>query len=509
MTSTDRFRLSPQRRALLENLLRAEGIERPTAPAVVPREDRAAPVPLAFPQNRFWFLDRFSANGASYVISAGMRVRGRFRPDVFARACEQIARRHEALRTVFSEEDGQAVQRVLDELPPEVRTTDLRGLPAHEALEEVRRREARLVARPFDLLTGPLFRAELLNLAADETVVLVNVHHIVSDRWSMDLLMRELMQVYRALELGRPAGLPELTLQYPDFALWQNRPSAQETWDADLEYWTRKLKGIPSETGLPTPLRRPREKTYRGSSVPVELPPDLVRRLNELAKSEGATLFMALTAAFKVLLHRLGGDDDVVVGTPVANRTRVELEPLVGLFVNTLALRTDLSGDPDFREVVRRVNTVCVEAYDHQDLPFERLVEQLQPERSLAHTPVFQVLVSYQSVSIPSWDGPLRVEPFPLQARKAEFDLLLDMFQDGDAVWGRLEYSTDLFEEPDARRLARLFTGLLREVVRCPGVPVGRLALLGRAEWRRVVVENNATGREWPGRGLVHECFEE
>ncbi|GAU68942.1 putative non-ribosomal peptide synthetase [Streptomyces sp. NBRC 110611] len=510
MTPTGRFNLSSQRRELLESLLRAEGIERAPSQTVVPREDPAAPVPLAFSQSRFWFLDRFSANSASYVVSAGLRLRGDFRPEVFTRACQEVVRRHEALRTVFHEEDGQPVQRVRDDLPPDVRTVDLRHLAGDAVAAEIERREAALVARPFDLGTGPLLRAEILDLAPDEAVVLVNLHHIVTDRWSMDILMREITSVYGALTAGRPVQLPPLTVQYADFASWQNGPQAQAAWQSDLEYWTRQLAGLPSETGLPTVLPRPKEKTYRGSSVPLELPAGLLERLRAVGREADATPFMVLTAAFQVLLARLTGNDDIVVGTPVANRTLAELEPLVGLFVNTLALRTDLSGDPTFHEALRRAATVCLEAYDHQSIPFERLVEQLQPERSLAHTPVFQVLVSYQNVPIPVWDeGAVRAQPLALEAKKAEFDLLVDMFEDDGKVWGRLEYSTDILDEAAARSLVARFERLLRAVAADPHQRIGDLPLLDDEE-RRPATPAAAPDRPQDEQdALLHAPFED
>ncbi|MGW5937077.1 amino acid adenylation domain-containing protein [Streptomyces celluloflavus] len=493
MTPTGRFNLSSQRRELLESLLRAEGIERAPSRTVVPRQDPAAPVPLAFSQSRFWFLDRFSANSASYVISAGLRVHGDFRPEAFTRACQEAVRRHESLRTVFHEDGGQPVQQVRDDLPPEVRTVSLRHLSQDAAEAETERREAALVARPFDLATGPLLRVEILVLAPDEAVVLVNLHHIVTDRWSMDILMREITGAYGALAAGRTAQLPPLTVQYADFARWQHGPAAQAAWQSDLEYWTRQLAGLPSETGLPTVLPRPKEKTYRGSSVPLRLPAGLLARLHEVGRAADATPFMVLTAVFQVLLARLSGNDDIVVGTPVAHRTQPELEPLVGLFVNTLVLRTDLSGDPTFHEALRRVAAVCLAAYDHQDIPFERLVEQLKPERSLAHTPVFQVLVSYQNVPIPVWnEGTVRAEPLALEAKKAEFDLLLDMFEDDGQVWGRLEYSTDLFDEPAARSLVARFERLLHAVAADPRQRIGDLPLLDDAEQRRLTAPTGA-----------------
>ncbi|GAA3170803.1 MULTISPECIES: condensation domain-containing protein [Streptomyces] len=474
--TTGRFHLSPQRRELLESLLRAEGIDRRPATTVPRRPDPSAPAPLAFSQSRFWFWDRFSGNGASYVISAGLRIHGACDLAAFAAACEEIVRRHEALRTVFRDGPDGPVQEVRATLPPEIRTVALRGLAADAVDEEIARREAALIARPFDLADGPLFRVELLDLADDSAAVLVTLHHIVCDRWSMGVLMRELIALYGARTRGTDPRLPELDVQYADFAQWQNGDDAQAAWDADTDHWLRTLKGAPAEIGLPTPLPRPREKTYRGSSVPLALPAPLTAAVREVARAAGATPFMVVTAAFQAVLARLCDHDDIVVGTPVAGRTQVELEPLVGLFVNTLALRCDLSGDPTFRETVRRVSAVCLDAYDHQSVPFERLVEQLQPERSLAHTPVFQVMVSYQNVPFPTWnEGGLRVEPLELTGHKAEFDLLLDLFEDGDTVRGRLEYSTDLYDEESARALTDLFVRTLTAATADPDIRLGAL----------------------------------
>ncbi|MFJ8579613.1 condensation domain-containing protein [Micromonospora sp. NPDC093277] len=481
--SRGRFALSAQRLALLGNLLKEEGIDRATTRTVQPRTDRDAPVPLTFSQSRIWFLEQFAAHTSAYVISTAMWVNGDFRADLFARACAEVVRRHESLRTVFVDLDGRPHQQVRAELPPDVRIEDVPGVAPEAVDAELRRREEELVDQPFDLSTGSLLRVRLLRFGPQRTGVLLNLHHLVSDRWSMGVLLRELIAGYRSLLTGLPNDLTELPVQYADFAQWQQEPAAQEAWAADLAYWTGQLGGAPAEIGLVGDRPRPREKSYRGDSVPLEIPPAVVTRLRALSREENATLFMVLGAAFKVLLHRLTGDEEIVVGSPVANRRLVELEPLIGLFMNTLALRTDLRGDPSFRELLRRVCAVCLAAYDHQGIPFERLVEQLQPERSAASTPIFQVLFSYQNVPFPAWhDGPVRVEPVSLDARKAEFDLLLDLFEDGDTIWGRLEYSTDLFDAETAERYVRMFHRLLRGLLDDPDTPLGALPLVGAVE---------------------------
>ncbi|MEV5412745.1 condensation domain-containing protein [Thermopolyspora sp. NPDC052614] len=488
MTDAKGLRLSRRRLDLLEKLLREEGFERAPARTVPPRPDPDAPVPLTFPQRRIWFLDRLAGRTSAYVISAALRVRGPFSPETFTRACQEVVRRHETLRTVFFEAGGHPYQRVRADLTADVRVVDLRGRTAERAEDEIMRREAELVERPFDLTTGPLLRVEVLRLADQDTALLLTMHHLVGDRWSMGVLMRELTGLYGAYAAGAPTGLPELPIQYGDFAAWQQNSQVADAWAEDIAYWTRQLAGAPVDAGLAVGRPRPKEKTYRGSSVPVELPPSLVARLRELAGQEGATLFMVLAAAVKILIQRLGGGTDVVIGTPIAGRTSVELEPLIGLFVNTLALRTDLGGDPSFRELLRRVAAVCLKAYQHQNVPFDKLVEALPLERSLALTPVFQVLLSYQNVPFPSWDhGAVTIEPIPLEAPKAEFDLLFDLFEDGDAraggsIWGRLEYSTDLFTSDDARRIARALVEVLRTVAEDPDRRIGELPIADEAE---------------------------
>ena len=272
MTASPRVNLSAGRLELLANLLRAEGVDRTARQAVVRRADPSAPAPLTFAQRRLWFLDRFTANRTAYVIPATLRVRGDFRPEAFSDACAEVVRRHEALRTVFFEVEGRPFQQVRPDLPPEVRVVDLRDRPAQARAQEVSRRTERLLDRPFDLSTGPLLRVELLRCAGDETLVLLAIHHIVADQWSMGVLMRDLVELYSARISGGAAQLSELAIQYPDFAAWQQDPASTAGWAAELSYWVQRLAGAPAETGLPLSRPRPKEKTYRGAGLPVELP---------------------------------------------------------------------------------------------------------------------------------------------------------------------------------------------------------------------------------------------
>jgi non-ribosomal peptide synthetase component F/acyl carrier protein len=506
--TTDGVHLSTSRADLLAGLLRAEGIERSTTGRVTPRPDPFAPVPLSFSQSRLWFLNRFSPDSSAFVIPSALLVHGDFRPDVFARACDELVRRHESLRTVFRDVDGQPAQLVRAHLPPEVTFVGQLGSEVlAEVPAELQRRATALARRPFDLGTGPLVRFELVQISADTSAVLLAMHHIVADLWSLAVLVRDLVRDYTALAAGLPVSASRLAVQYPDFAAWQREPANLASWERDLSYWRRHLAGIPLDVGLATDRPRPAEKTYRGASVPVDLSPTVVAGLRDLARAEHTTLFTVLVAAFTVLVHRLSDADDIVVGTPTANRPLAELEPLIGFFINTLALRTTMTDAATFRSVLSDLKRTCAEAYEHQTLPFERLVEELAPERSLARTPLFQVMLAYRNMPIPELsDGPLRVEPLPLESHKAEFDLLLDLMEDDDTVRGYLEYSLDLFEESSARRIVRVFQRLIRALIADPDQRVDELALMTTDERRRIAGVGRGPDRPWTGTGLVHEC---
>ncbi|HEX8318267.1 condensation domain-containing protein, partial [Longimicrobium sp.] len=351
-------------------------------------------LPLSFAQERLWFIDRLEPGSAAYNIPAAARLAGALDGAALERALGEIVRRHEVLRTVFAEVDGSPVQVVQPfggfHLPVE----DLSGLGDADREAAVGRWVRQEAARPFDLAAGPLFRAALLRLGDEDHVLLLAMHHIVSDGWSMGVLFREFSALYAAYREGRESPLPELAVQYADYAVWQREQVEGETLERQLAYWRVRLAGAPELLELPTDRPRPPVQTYRGATVPVELSAELLERLQALGRSEGATLYMVVLGAFQVLLSKYSGSEDVVVGSPIAGRTRKEVEELIGFFVNTLVLRTDLSGDPSFRETLRRVREATLGAYAHQELSFEKLVAELQPERSLGHTPLFQVMFS-------------------------------------------------------------------------------------------------------------------
>ena len=415
--------------------------ELPVLPPVVPVE-RTGALPLSFAQERLWFLDRLEPGSTAYNIPVAWRLGGALDEAALERELSEIVRRHEALRTVFAEVDGAPVQVVAPfggfTLPVE----DLSGLGEADREAAVRRRVGEEAGRPFDLSAGPLFRAALLRLGAEEHVLLLSMHHIVSDGWSMGVLFRELSALYGAYRDGGESPLPELPVQYADYAVWQREQLEGEVLDRQLAYWRERLAGAPELLELPTDHPRPAVQTYRGASVPVELSPELLERLQALGRSEGATLYMMLLGAFQVLLGKYGGGEDVVVGSPIAGRTRGEVEELIGFFVNTLVLRTDLSGDPSFREVLGRVRDVTLGAYEHQELPFESLVAELQPERSLSHSPLFQVMFTLQNAggggagsALPG----LSAGGVDAELESAKFDLSLSLAATARGLRGRAD----------------------------------------------------------------------
>ena len=381
--------LSAAKRALIEARLRGQL----RSSGIVPRADRDG-APLSFAQERLWFIDRLEPGSAVYNIPVAWRLDGALDEAALERALGEIVRRHEALRTTFREVDGSPVQVIAPfggfTLPVE----DLSGLGEADREVEARRRATEEAMRPFDLAAGPLFRAALLRLGEESHVLLLSMHHIVSDGWSMGVLFRELSALYAAYREGRESPLPELAVQYADYAVWQREHLRGERLERQLSYWRERLAGAPELLELPTDHPRPAVQTYRGASERIELPGELLERLRALGRSEGATLYMVVLSAFQVLLSKYSGSEDIVVGSPIAGRTRDEVAGLIGFFVNTLVLRTDLGGDPSFREVLRRVREVTLGAYEHQELPFEKLVAELQPERSLSHSPLFQVSFS-------------------------------------------------------------------------------------------------------------------
>jgi amino acid adenylation domain-containing protein len=475
----------------------------PVLPPVVPT-GRTGPLPLSFAQERLWFLDRLEPGSTTYNLSTAWRLDGALDRAALERSLGEIVRRHDSLRTAFAEVEGSPVQVVAPFAGFALPVEDL----SHLGEAELLRRLGEEAARPFDLAAGPLFRAALLRLGDEDQVLLLSMHHAVSDGWSMGVLFRELSALMEAYREGRESPLRELPVQYADYAVWQREQLAGEVLDRQLSYWKERLAGAPELLELPTDRPRPAVRTYRGATVPVAFPLALLERLQALGRGEGATLYMTLLSAFQVLLSRYGAGEDVVVGSPIAGRTRREVEELIGLFINTLVMRTDLRGDPDFREVLRRVREVTLGAYEHQDLPFERLVAELQPERSLSHSPVFQALFTLQNN-----EGPgdvlagLQVSRARGELATAKVDLSLVLAATSQGLRGELNYSTDLFERATIERMVRHLERVLEQVAAHADVGISRLALAGPRERAQVVEEWNRTGAAYSSELCIHELF--
>ena len=484
---------------------RVEGVL-PEKQERIGRAPRTGPLPLSFAQERLWFLDQLEPGSPLYNVPVSLRLKGRLDLDRFAATFREIVRRHEALRTSFGESDGKPVQVIEEDADLEIPFVDLsQSLELEAALARLAEEEAR---KPFDLRRAPLLRVQAVKLAEDEHAVLATLHHIVSDGWSLGVLVHEVAALYS----GRT--LPELPVQYADFAVWQRGrltgELAGEWLETEVGHWRGALAGASTVLDLPTDHPRPVRQSFRGRHLPVELPAGLVDRMKERARQDGSTLFMTLLAGFQVLLHRYTGQEDFLVGSPVANRTREEIEPLIGVFVNTLALRARLAGDPAFGELVGRVKGVTLDAYAHQDLPFERLVEALEPQRDLSRPPLFQVLFVLQNAPFEPLALPeLTLEPLELESGTSKFDLSLYWTERPDGrLGGFLEIDTALFEEATAHRLLEHFRILLESAAADPACRVSELALLSRAERRQVLKGWNGTAAELPETTVV-SLFEE
>ncbi|HEU4884020.1 MAG TPA: amino acid adenylation domain-containing protein, partial [Longimicrobium sp.] len=481
----------------------------PVLPPVVPVE-RTGALPLSFAQERLWFIDRLEPGSSVYNIPVAWRLGGALDETALERALGEIVRRHEALRTVFTEADGQPVQVIVPFGGFSLAVEDLSTLSEADREAAVGRRAGEEAARPFDLAAGPLFRAVLLRLDAEDHVLLLSMHHIVSDGWSIGVLFGEVSALYAAYREGGESPLPELAVQYADYAMWQREHLRGELLDQQLSYWRERLAGAPELLELPTDRPRPPVRTHRGAAAPVELSPELLERLQALGRSEGSTLYMTLLGAFQVLLGKYAGSDDVVVGSPIAGRTRGEVEPLIGFFVNTLVLRTDLSGDPSFRETLRRVREATLGAYEHQEVPFEKLVAELQPERSMSRSPLFQVMFTLRNAAGGGGGGALpglQVSGVGAAMETAKYDLSLTLAETPQGLRGELNYSTDLFERGTAERMLGHLARVLEQVAADADVRLSRLELLGDAERALVLEAWNRTDAAYPRR-CIHELVE-
>ncbi|MFK1018861.1 pyoverdine non-ribosomal peptide synthetase PvdD, partial [Pseudomonas aeruginosa] len=485
----------------------AQGLERTTdAVSTIPLADRQQPLALSFAQERQWFLWQLEPESAAYHIPSALRLRGRLDVDALQRSFDSLVARHETLRTRFRLEGGRSYQQV----QPAVSVSIEREQFGEEGLIE---RIQAIVVQPFDLERGPLLRVNLLQLAEDDHVLVLVQHHIVSDGWSMQVMVEELVQLYAGYSQGLDVVLPALPIQYADYALWQRSWMEAGEKERQLAYWTGLLGGEQPVLELPFDRPRPARQSHRGAQLGFELSRELVEAVRALAQREGASSFMLLLASFQALLYRYSGQADIRVGVPIANRNRVETERLIGFFVNTQVLKADLDGRMGFDELLAQARQRALEAQAHQDLPFEQLVEALQPERNASHNPLFQVLFNHQSeirsVTPEVQLEDLRLEGLAWDGQTAQFDLTLDIQEDENGIWASFDYATDLFDASTVERLAGHWRNLLRGIVANPRQRLGELPLLDAPERRQTLSEWNPAQRECAVQGTLQQRFEE
>ncbi|MGU3221404.1 non-ribosomal peptide synthase/polyketide synthase [Pseudomonas aeruginosa] len=479
----------------------------PAAQGGIVRCARDASPQLSFAQERQWFIWRLDPHSAAYNIPVALRLKGPLRRDALQGALDLLVQRHETLRTTFVEHDGAPRQVIHPTLPiaieerrPPVAGEDLKGLVETEA------------HRPFDLQRGPLLRVLLLPLATDECVLVLTLHHIIADGWSMQVLVDELIRVYAALRHDQPPALAELPIQYADFAAWQRQWMDGGERERQLGYWVSRLGGEQPLLELPSDRPRPQQQSHRGRRIGIPLPAELAEALRRLAQAEQGTLFMLLLASFQALLHRYSGQNDIRVGVPIANRNREETEGLIGFFVNTQVLRAELDGQLPFRELLRQVRRAVVEAQGHQDLPFEQLVDALQPERSLSHAPLFQVMYNHQRDdhrgSRFATLGELEVEDLAWDVQTAQFDLTLDTYESSNGLLAELTYATDLFDASSAERIAGHWLNLLQSIVARPEARIAELKLLDEAEARADLLQWNPGPQDFTPASCLHRLIE-
>jgi amino acid adenylation domain-containing protein len=476
-----------------------QGLEAPPIVSV-PRDGK---LPLSFAQQRLWFLDQLEPGSSFYNISSVIELTGVLNIDAMERALTEIVRRHEVLRTTFAQVNGEPQQIIAPAAPFRLPVIDLSHMPDEERQAEMKRLSSEEAELPFDLMRGPLLRVTLLRISAEKHIALLTMHHIISDGWSTGILIREVGALYTAYRAGRPSPFEELPIQYADFAHWERQWFQGDALERQLSYWRQQLDGAPTALALPAAKPRPAVQTFRAAYQNVELSKEVTDELKALGRQTGVTLFMSLLAAFDVLLYRYGRQTDLPIGTPIANRNRLETEALIGFFINTLVLRIDLSGDPTFVEVLQRVREVSLEAYAHQDMPFEKLVEELQPDRSQAHSPLFQVMFVLHNIQMDALELPgLSLSFSQEESKTAKFDLLLTMWETDDGMGGFFKYNTDIFDDSSIAKMVKHFQTLIENLLADPHQHLSDSSFL---------TENETMGlssADFPESGLSQKDFE-
>ncbi|HEX7333556.1 MAG TPA: amino acid adenylation domain-containing protein [Pyrinomonadaceae bacterium] len=496
--------LSAEKRRLLEQYLKTQGLN--LSNVILPQRRDTNKFPLSFAQQRLWFLDQLEPNSTVYCIPDTQYFDGPINLDALERSLSECIRRHESLRTTFHTVNGEPVQVIAEPQPQKLEVIDLSHLPEEEREVEAQRMADEEARQPFDLTRGPLFRFRLVKLADHQHILLLNMHHIISDGWSLGVLGRELGPLYQAYSAGKSSPLDELTLQYADFAVWQREWLQGEVLEKQLSYWREQLGGDLPVLDLWTDRPRPPMQTYRGSTVHLGLSKEITERLKQIAREGEATLFMTLLAGFNMLMWRYTRQDDILIGIPIANRNRTEIEGIIGFFVNSLVLRSKLSPESSFREFLKQVRETTLGAYGHQDVPFEKLVEELQPERSMNRQPLFQVLFTLQASEGIALEG-VQSGWVGTKRDTAKFDLNLFMGEFETGLNSSLVYNTDLFDESTIARMLEHFHTLLAEIAANPDARLSELSLLTTEE-REQLQQWNQTQTEYERDQSVHQLVE-
>jgi amino acid adenylation domain-containing protein/non-ribosomal peptide synthase protein (TIGR01720 family) len=501
--------LSPEKRKLLLQQLNKKKEEVFSKAEIKPCSRERNFFPLSFAQQRLWFLNQLDPNNSAYNIHYALRLSGKLNLIALEQSLNEIVRRQEALRTTFKVVDGQPVQVIAPSLTLKLPVINLQELPKAQQEAEVLRLSTQQAQFLFNFIQGPLLKTTLLQLSEQEYVALFTMHHIVSDGWSMQILIQEVGALYSVFSQRQPSLLPELSVQYVDFATWQRQWLVGEVLESQLSYWQKQLDSAPLLLELPTDFPRPAVQSSQGATYAFKVPLKVSVELKTLSQREGCTLFMTLLAAFKTLLHRYTGSNDILVGSPIANRNRNEIEGLIGFFVNTLVLRTSFEGNPSFRELLRQVREVALGAYAHQDAPFEQLVEKLQLQRNLSHAPLFQVMFVLQNASKSEIELPgLTLSALESDTGTANFDLTLSMTETAVGLIGTLEYSTDLFKRSTILRMVEHLQTLLSGIIANPEQRLSELPLLTAAERNQLLIEWNRTETDYPLSQCIHQLFE-
>ncbi|MEI5909721.1 condensation domain-containing protein, partial [Bacillus spongiae] len=499
----------PTVEALAERIEQLRQVEKASLPAIVP-VNRAEPTPLSFAQQRMWFIDRFNPNSSLYNIPLVWRIKGKLNVDGLEQGLNTLIERHEVLRTVIKEINGKPMQQIQPFTARQVPVVNLTHLPLKEREREMERLIQQEAEAAFDLTQSSMIRAACIQMDTDEWIFLCTMHHIVSDGWSIGIFLEELLTVYKQVMDNKAIELPSLSTQYADFAVWQRKWMGEEGMDEQLHYWKEELSGDLPVINWPSNSVRPAAQTYQGAAYETTIAPSLVEKLKELSRQTGATLFMTLLASYQGFLSRYTAQEDILVGSPIANRNHKELEGLIGFFVNTLVYRANVRGNQTFRELLAQVKEKALKAYDHQDVPFEKIVEVIQPERSTSHSPIFQTSFNLQDTS---WNMPDLPE-FSMELMKnytsvAKFDLTLTMEETPEGLLTIFEYNTDLFDASTIEQMARHFKHWLNEVVHHSEEELGSLNPLSEEEKGQLLEGWNATKAEYPRDALIHQLFEE